>query len=259
MPHAEAVSRATSTSGPDVPGATPGVERGCGTREEGGVYLEVGFSQEGVPMKYFWADPPVAHEVDKEIGQALVRREDTFHVIDWIGASGYPYPTDILEEARSYGLSRRISHNFPFERLTEESRIILVHGRAVTSDPAQAWHAEEEIFDHTEASRIFSTCLHMERTGHDDHLSAPAVPCNRFWYMDAEANGEANASPGTRSIASTEYPVVDADTDLDMESGIIASFPISRFATIEARDGSHDKRDQMLSEATEIPNVVTEA
>lgn len=255
MPHAATANNAPSTSSPDAPGATPGVERGCGTRKEGGVYLEVGFSEEGIPMKYFWADPPVTYEVDKEIGQSLVRREDTFHVVDWIGASGYPYPTDILEEARSYGLSRRISHNFPFEKLTKESRIILVHGRALTSDPAGAFLDEEEIFEHTEASRIFSTCLHMERTGRDDHFKAPVGPCNRFWYMDAEANAEI----GTRSIASTEYPVVDADTDLDMESGIIASFPISRFATIEAGDGSHEERDRMLSEATEIPNVVTEA
>jgi hypothetical protein len=44
-----------------------------------------------------------------------------------------------------------------------------------------------------------------------------------------------------------------------MESGIIASFPISRFATIEAGNGSHREHDQLLSEATDIPNVVTEA
>jgi hypothetical protein len=60
MPHAATANQATSTSDSDAPGATPGVERGCGTREEGGVSLEVGFSEEGVPMKCFWADPPVA-------------------------------------------------------------------------------------------------------------------------------------------------------------------------------------------------------
>jgi hypothetical protein len=193
--------------------------------------------------------------VDTTVGQVLVRRDGTFHVVDWVGQDGYPYPTDLLEEARSYGLSRRISPNFDFEMLSPESRIILVHGRAVTSNPEGAFHSEEVIFEHTEESRFFSKCVHMERTGGHDHFKAPVGPCNRFWYMDAEANAET----GARSIASTKYRVIDADTDLDMESGIIASFPISRLATVEATDGSHEDRHQMLSETTEIPNVVTEA
>jgi len=250
-------SAASSSDSP--PGAVPGVERGCGRRQEGGIYLETGLSENGLPIECFWADPPIPHEVDKAVGQVLVRRDGTFHVVDWIGQDGYPYPTDLLEEARSYGLSRRISPNFDFEKLTPESRIILVHGRAVATSPKKASALEEEVLSHDDQiwkiARFRSRCVLLARSEDLSHVDDPTAGCCRFWYLDAEAN----TNGPVREIASTEYYVLETDEDLEMESGIIASFPISRLATVEATDGSHEDRHQMLSETTEIPNVVTEA
>ncbi len=41
----------------DFPKADP-VERGCGEREQGGVYAECGLSPYGTPLEYFLIDPP---------------------------------------------------------------------------------------------------------------------------------------------------------------------------------------------------------
>jgi hypothetical protein len=197
--------------------------------------------------------------VDTTVGQVLVRRDGTYHVVDWVGQDGYPYPTDLLEEARSYGLSRRISPNFDFEKLSPESRIILVHGRAVATSPEEASALEETALSHDdqngEIPRLTSRCVLLAHSEDLSHIDDPTAGCCRFWYLDAEANTDDQ----TREIASTKYRVLQADEDPEMESGIIASFPISRLATVEATDGSHEDRHQMLSETTEIPNVVTEA
>jgi len=237
------------------PGAVPGVQRGCGTREEGGVYIETGLSECGKPHEEFWADPPIPYEVDSKLGQTLVERDNgdgssTFHIVDWVGASGYPYPTDILEEIAIFGLSRRISSKFPFEYLTRDSHIVLVHGRAVTSDPEEALEFTRE--SEPEEARLTRHCALADQ-GDPRHIGSGDEPCTRFWYYDAEDT----APDRVRERPSFEYCVATEDeSELEMEPGIIASYPISRIATIEAEDGSHKAPDQRLSEVTKIPNVV---
>jgi hypothetical protein len=247
---------ATKASNP--PGAVPGVQRGCGTREEGGVYLESGLSEDGVPIEAFLADPPVPYEVDSTLGQSLVERDGTYHIIDWVGQDGYEYAADIVEEVRQYGLSRRVSKHFEFSKLTPESRIILVHARAVASDPESAASFEWESF---EQDRAKTRCACYLRTNSERHLTGPFDPCTRFWYFDAEATSGAGTPAGAfRENAATTYSLpVPTDPDFEMESGIIGSFPLTRLVTIEAEDGSHKEPDAALSSCTSVPNVVQHA
>jgi len=239
-----------NTASTEASGAVPGVQRGCGTREEGGVYFESGLSEDGHPLEHFLCDPPVPYQVDSTLGQTLIERDGTHHVVDWIGQSGYPYPADIVEEVRRYGLSRRVSKTFDFEKLTPDSCIILVHARAVASDPPEGARFETDNYH----GRLDTRCALFVSLGERKHIYNPeSAPCTRFWYLDAEETRE----PRFRENGATTFKVATSeDASFEMESGIIASFPISRICTIESSDGSHEETSNRISEKTEIPNAI---
>lgn len=112
------------------------VERGCGTRAEGGIYAESGLGPNGLPIELFVPDRVVP--VDGEamglssIGVKLIRSKKTgvWNIYDIVGQEHYPNPTDWLEETRRYGASRRLSQSLPFHLLTSASRMIVLHRRA---------------------------------------------------------------------------------------------------------------------------------
>ena len=55
----------------DFPKADP-VERGCGEREQGGVYAETGLSPYGTPLEYFLIDPGMGV---RNLGRCLAEAE----------------------------------------------------------------------------------------------------------------------------------------------------------------------------------------
>lgn len=113
------------------------VERGCGTKKAGGMYLEVGTSPNGFPIEWFLYDPPKAPEelgLPRTLSEELANKTrtvqvgDVQHVLRWVGAQSYPYVGDIIEEGRRHGLSFRIPPDFPVETLTPiASSILLAH------------------------------------------------------------------------------------------------------------------------------------
>lgn len=265
-----------TTQEADVPGATPGVERGCGKRVEGGAYFEVGVSDDGQPFETFWQDPPIPWTTDTKVGQQIIERDGTAHVVDHVGSGSYPYPADVLEEMRAHGLSRRVSKNFSFDRLTPDSRIILVHDRALASSPERVVeHVESTVPDEVtsampkpldpddvdhELQQILAAhrdrCARWRR-GDDSHVKAPKQsPCTRFWYVDADANTDGKA---VRTIGDTVYQTTtDTDSDFEFETGIIASFPIHRISVIDSSDGSHRSTFADIQRDAPVP-VVTQA
>src|SRR5438552_2486585 len=70
----------------DFPKADP-VERGCGEREQGGVYAETGLSRYGTPLEYFLIDPPQTLPV----GLDLINKPQLWEVIPQEAA------TEVLE------------------------------------------------------------------------------------------------------------------------------------------------------------------
>lgn len=250
------------------PGADPGVQRGCGRRVEGGVYFETATGPDGIAIENFWCDPPAPweYETESKVGQEIVQpNEDVPHVVDHIGTSHYAYPCDLLEEVRVHGLSRRVSKNFDFGRLTPDSRIILIHDRAVaTSPPACMEHAQDKIAEEADTleqrDRVFrrhrSRCALFE-TGSTKHIRNPSEhPCTRHWYLDAPAT----TGGLTRKVGDTYFQVsTEGDPQIETETGVIASFPIHRLCVIESADGSHsDTRDEIASQSS-IPAVVNDA
>lgn len=110
------------------------VVRGCGNRVLGGIYCEIPLSKHGLPLESFLYCPPVVVDAAalglSNVGVKLIERNGVWHIFDIIGKQHYPNVADFVEEARRFGISRRLSQNLDFSLLTTESRLILLHDRA---------------------------------------------------------------------------------------------------------------------------------
>lgn len=112
-------------------------KRGCGFRKAGAVYWTMGFSKDGVPPERFIVDPPlllpdgfpVSIQGVTPFYQTMPDGSQVMHLVDRIGMSSYPTPAHFFEEFKRLGLSRLIPRNVPFENLTRDSRLLLVHDR----------------------------------------------------------------------------------------------------------------------------------
>jgi len=125
----------------DFPKAVP-VPRGCGEREPGGVYIECGLSDHGLPLEAFLVDPPlpIPDGLDLINKPQLWQRaapsgelvldvwgQPVYDLLIWIGAEFYPYCPDFIEEVRRFGASRRLNPNLDLSLLSRASRMILAH------------------------------------------------------------------------------------------------------------------------------------
>jgi len=113
-------------------------ERGCGFREQNGLYATVESSINGFPIENFIFDPVRTYEGEEVIEQ--FSRSPTlfkdgsgiYHMVMWIGKQFYPYPSDFIEEAKVMGISKRLPKGFDFSQLTpNKSWLLLVHPRSV--------------------------------------------------------------------------------------------------------------------------------
>jgi len=125
----------------DFPKAIP-VPRGCGEREPGGIYIECGLSDHGLPLEAFLVDPPlpIPEGLDLINKSQLWQRtmpsgepaldvweQPIYDLLIWIGAEFYPYCPDFIEEVRRFGASRRLNPNLDLSLLSRASRMILAH------------------------------------------------------------------------------------------------------------------------------------
>ncbi len=123
------------------------VKRGCGYRQEGGIYLTTPTSKAGSPIEAFLIDPPIRLNPDlgvSPIGVTIITMNGVNHVVDWVGSQHYPNVLDFIEETRRYGLSRRVASTIDFSLLTRESRWIGVHARAMIENPERYYAALDE-------------------------------------------------------------------------------------------------------------------
>ena len=168
-----------------------GVVRGCGTRSPGGIYLVSEVGEKGRPIEYFLVDPP--RPVDAEAlglsarGVALADLGGAPCVLDWVGQDSYPNVSDFLEETARFGSSRRVQPGFDFSALTEGSRHLFVHPRAVIDNPGEYWgygpaaHAYHYPPDGVPGRALFARCL----TRREDHDTADFEGmCATLWWHD---------------------------------------------------------------------------
>ena len=113
---------------------TSGARRGCGTRRAGDAYLALPLSPYGRPVESFLVDPPQVVRKDAlglaTLGTRMIDRDGVTHVLDVVGAEHYATVAAFVDEARRLGISRRIARTAGFERLTRESRLLLLHEHA---------------------------------------------------------------------------------------------------------------------------------
>lgn len=126
------------------------VQRGCGTRQESGIYLECGVGPFGLPLESYLMDPPILIPPGLPVpaqGMGLIHGANgIWHLVDRIGLSHYPSSADFIEEVRRFGLSRRIQKNLKatvdgqvvcgFSLLTKDSRIFSIHDKGHVTIPA---------------------------------------------------------------------------------------------------------------------------
>lgn len=261
-------------------GAKP-VKRGCGRRQKGGVYLETGFSPTGRPLEHFLIDPPilVTDEMMHDMGispQGVSLFQDpsteVWHVINWIGATHYPYFGDFYYEGKRFGFSTRAPITTQFELLSRRSEIVHVHPKGHLANwrdyvlPATPHRCPQYLDLHE--PRVLLAESPDERTciGLLDHAvdagalygeAHPDLPKTAFHARHTERE-RPSFTWGTRyydehdKTTRPEYPAHDVfrspdDVEPGWRPAMVLRLPISR-AVLVAGDEKHGEKYRDLEE-----------
>lgn len=208
------------------------VERGCGARVAGGVYLETGLGPGGEPLEYFLLDPPLPLATFPitmaKLGVSLFEHEGVTHVLDWVGSVHYGCPADFLEEVRRFGLSRRAQRTLDFSRLSPASRIFIAHDRGRVIDPFPLL-ADRASYS---ASRVQPYCPKHK----PDHLNPDqAIPCAALHWETVPGVTEWSAGRVvTRIMPSFRYTAAQPPKDVfpKFSPAVVAWFPLHAIAVI---------------------------
>ena len=251
------------------------VERGCGDREPGGVYVECGLSPYGRPLEEFLIDPSLPVPAGWDLVNKPQARQrflpsgepalddvglPIYDLLIWVGEQYYPFCPDYIEETRRYGVSRRLNPNLDLSLLSQSSRMILAHPLARNT----AWQ-EQQSPERCEKGvpGHAATDAHSETVGKNRPPEIePTGPCLfQLWNLipqeaahmilpEQETEQEETIPPlpvqsplCLRSIGSTIYhyrPSGEATGGLS--AGFFATFPITGFAFIRFHDGSVNER-----------------
>lgn len=263
-----------------------GLIRGCGKRLRGACYAVVPMSPYGMPLEHFLFDPPVVVDAKElglsPIGVKLLRRPgdlDVYDVYDIVGADSYPNVSDFVEEARRFGVSRRLSSAIDFSLLTEKSKLILLHSKAFILNPDDyhpgcKFDCPKEIAEH---NAIWSAARPEKLPG---RTTIPS--CIGLWNHDIE-DGERGIIPSTGSEVSPDYADTLKETIANpryvrrvMPSfeyfgysrpegvtpqyslAIFGAFPIARLAVIDDPLGKTHERTLAKAKAAKLDVAVEE-
>lgn len=182
--------------------------RNCGQgRDRGGLYVEDKRGPGGLPDEYFVFDPPLPTHLGPYRGAVpYTDGQGVTHVLIWVGEQFYPYPADFVEEARYQGISRRLPGSFPLEKLSEKSRLLLLHARACL-----------EAADLPPG--VDPGCYHRKH--------GPGEPCMGWlWHVPPHEGAQ-------RRLASRAYEVRAPHIPPEKwKKGIFASYPLGRVVAV---------------------------
>jgi len=213
---------------------------------------------------------------DTKVGVELIERGGGVYVLDRVGEQHYPFPSDLLEEGRHYGFSRRIPGTLDLSRLTAESRILIVHakGLVVNNEALRPFMPERYNAPYNEQGRRKPAhkhhCGYLERTASPDHYQPDlhTHSCTRdLWAAPPASRVEDGAPPRyIREFASISYEVAPLAPDApapEYVSALLALLPITNISVIKAKDSSHQetlgKIREMLTWESGLRISVTEA
>lgn len=242
-------------------------ERACGTREAGGIYAAVSLGQWGHPIECFIPDrPPFVQWREmgiSELGVSVIDdpRTGISHVWDIVGRNNYPNVADFLEEARILGVSRRLPPHLPWHKITRESRLILLHSRAVIGN--------EDDYASVEPRRGEKLCPniisreHCGRTTIEPHEGRPPVgarppACARFWWQDLDADNpqERTGERISRQVCETvRYEARQRAVGINPQysTGIILKLPLSAIEIIRDNELATHRKHLPSVQLSQIP------
>jgi hypothetical protein len=163
---------------------------------------------------------------------------------DHVGRKHYPNVADFVEEARQHGISRRLPSTLPFNLLTPDSRLVLMHSRAII-------RGGQNYADCEPASGIPQRCPNLVGLEHcgrmrDVHkLAQPGHACSRFWWQDVVIpDVPPTGEPVIRTFAATTYRALTRSSGLYPEhaTGVFGIFPLTGIVVVRDREGDSDSR-----------------
>ncbi|MFI5294370.1 MAG: hypothetical protein ACHQ0Y_05025 [Thermodesulfovibrionales bacterium] len=187
-----------------------GIIRGCGKRVPGGLYVCSGLAPYGTPIEHFIIDPPIAYDTEPFRAPLIFEKEGKNHVMLWVGAEHYPWPSDMVEEIRNFGVSKRIPNNFDLSKLEPGSMLFLVHPKAIVK--------EHELLPLPEYCPKIKT----------EHLEESKECCLGHSYNIAPPNSGLNQ----RKLGDTVYTVFPqgmTEVEYDYQPGVFMGVPITHF------------------------------
>ena len=207
------------------------MNRGCGRRKAGGVYICTKLSRDGAPLEEFIIDPPRLYTGEKFRVPIIFETDGKNHLLFWVGKEFYPFPSDFIEEVRRFGASKRVPVEFPIEKLSAGSLMFFVHPRAMIQN-------HQVLPPPPRCPKNFP-----------DHLSNETY-CLGHSYQAAPANYE-----GKRKIGDTVYTVttITMEVPLEFSPGIFLRLPITDIDHVLYKDGKADPRVTQRESDVKIP------
>ena len=207
------------------------MNRGCGKRKPGGVYICTKLSAHGVPLEEFIIDSPRLYEGETFRVPIIFEKDGMNHLLFWVGKEFYPFPSDFIEEVRRFGASKRVPVDFPIHRLSAGSLMFFVHALAII-------HNYDVLPPPPSCPKRLDSHLRNE------------IYCLGHSYQIAPANCE-----GRRKIGDTVYHVTPATADvpLDFAPGIFLRLPVTDIDHVLYKDGKADPRIMERESEVKIP------
>ena len=140
----------------------------------------------------------------------------------------------------------RLPKSLEYERLTRESRLLVIHSRAYVEN-ARDYYLHEE-------TEIVRPCFrgNPEHDFDASHLSGEL--CSRLWWQDVES-GPLDERAGYRRIPCGRLYTCHATPEgvkPDYSVGIFGAFPVKQIEVIRGDDGEHEETAEKVK-ASHIP------
>lgn len=217
--------------------------RACGKRIAAGIYAETRLSPFGQPIETFIICPPKPIDIAAwglaPRGARLVEIDGVWHVFDIVSKADY-HVADYIEETRCKGASRRLSNKLDFSKLSQESRLVLIHEHAI-------------IENYNAYPQPPTVCC--PRDIHHDQLEDM---CAGLWWHDIpleELNSDTEGLHYTRAIpGGVSYPAHPRPKGVEpiYHHGIFLSLPITNLAVISGRNPQEDVKAEKAYQAASM-------
>jgi hypothetical protein len=217
--------------------------RACGKRLAAGIYAETRLSPFGEPVEAFILCPPKPIDIAAwglvPRGARLVEIEGVWHVFDIVSKADY-HVADYVEETCSKGASRRLSRVLDFSKLGQQSRLVLIHERAII----------ENYDDYPQPPDV---CCPREL--HREQLDEM---CAGLWWhdfhaddlqSDLEGQRRYRAIPGGVSYLANPRP---EGVKPVYHHGIFMSLPITNLAVIAGRNPQEEEKAEKAFQAASL-------